>query len=106
MKNLEIEIKLLSDCQQYISQLAKLQFDEISKHWVPGATIERVKQRLIEHANVDKLPLTFVALHNNNPIGMASLRDNDGIRPDLSPWLGSLVVNPDCRKFGVGKKFN
>jgi len=35
------------------------------------------------------------------PIGMASLRLNDGIRPDLSPWLGSVYVDPPYRRNGV-----
>ena len=35
---------------------------------------------------------------------MCSLRGNDGIRPDLTPWLGSLVVHPDYQKQGVGRR--
>ena len=104
MHNIQFEIKFLADCQQYISQLAKMHFDEISKHWVPDASVERSRQRFMEHASKDKLPLTLVALRNNNPIGMVSLREKDGIRPDLSPWLASLVVSPKYRKFGVGKQ--
>lgn len=34
---------------------------------------------------------------------MCSLRVNDGIRPDLTPWLGSLVVDPKYQKQGIGK---
>jgi GNAT superfamily N-acetyltransferase len=49
------------------------------------------------------LPLTLIALRDNKPIGMCSLRVNDGIRPDLSPWLGSLFVDPSARGLGVGK---
>ncbi len=35
-------------------------------------------------------------------VGMVSLRNNDGIRRDLTPWLGSLVVNPAYRQRNVG----
>ncbi len=35
---------------------------------------------------------------------MCSLRENDGIRPDLMPWLGSLVVDPNYQKQGIGKQ--
>jgi len=30
------------------------------------------------------------------------LRENDGIRPDLTPWLGSLVVDPKYQRQGIG----
>jgi N-acetylglutamate synthase-like GNAT family acetyltransferase len=36
-------------------------------------------------------------------LACASLRENDGIRPDLTPWLGSLVVDPKYQKQGIGK---
>ncbi len=28
---------------------------------------------------------------------------NDGIRPDLAPWLGDLVVDPSYQKQGISK---
>lgn len=34
---------------------------------------------------------------------MCSLRENDGIRLDLRPWFGSLVVDPKHQKQGIGK---
>nr|WP_243397313.1 GNAT family N-acetyltransferase [Holospora curviuscula] len=33
---------------------------------------------------------------------MCSLRKNDGIRPGIIPWLGSLVVDPKYQKQGIG----
>ena len=50
------------------------------------------------------MPITFVALHDNKPVGMCSLRENDGIRPDLVPWLASLVVDQHYQKQGIAKK--
>ena len=47
--------------------------------------------------------LTYVAFDDAIPIGRCSLRQNDGIRPDLMPWLGSLVVDPLYQHQGVGK---
>jgi len=101
--NDNFEIKLLAECQAYIPELANLWFEEISKHWVPDASIERAKENLIKHANIDKMPMTVVALLEGKPIGMASLRENDGIQPDLLPWLGSLVVRPAYRQRKVGE---
>jgi predicted N-acetyltransferase YhbS len=99
-----IAIKYLCECVDYIPQLAKLQFEEISRHWVPNASTQRTEQRLIEHSNREKLPITLVAIKNNEPIGMASLRINDGIRPDIAPWLGSVVVDRKHRNEKVGER--
>jgi len=99
----DIEIKFLADCQQHIPALAMLWFEHISKQWVPGASIEKAESNLKHHANRDKLPLTLVALYQDKPVGMASLRENDGVRPDLTPWLGSLVVDPLYRQRKIGE---
>lgn len=98
------EIKLLADCLEHIPILAELWYEQISRHWVPNASIEKAKQNLIKHANYEQLPMTFVALNNDQPVGMASLRKNDGIQPDRTPWLGSLVVNPAYRNQKIGEK--
>jgi len=100
----DFEIKRLADCIETIPQLADLQYREISRHWVPGSTVEQVQQKLMTHANRDQLPLSFVALLKGQAIGMASLRITDGIQPELSPWLGSLVVDPKHRGLGIGEK--
>ncbi len=99
----KVEIKLLTECQAHIPVLANLWFEEISKIWVPNSSVERATQNLIRHSNTNKIPMTFVASLDGKAIGMASLRENDGIRPDLTPWLGSLVVDPAYRKRKVGE---
>lgn len=50
------------------------------------------------------MPLTLFALKDGKAVGMASLRENDGIRPDLAPWLGSLVVDPNYRQQKIGER--
>lgn len=102
--NTLINLKLLADCYECIPQLAKLHYQEIGQYWVPNASVERAEQRLVDHGNKEQLPLTWVALHEEQPIGMASLRENDGIRPDLKPWLGSLVVDPYFRGKQIGQQ--
>lgn len=100
----EFEIKFLVDCKQHIPTLAKLWYQEISKHWVPDASIEKAKDRLIAHLNKEKMPIAIVALHNNIPVGMACLRETDGIMPGVTPWLGSLVVDRNFRGKKIGEK--
>lgn len=99
-----ITIEPLSKHQNTIPDLAKIWHEGLGKNWLPDVAIERVQQKFQEHLNEDKLPLTFVAFHDEKPVGMCSLRVNDGIRPDLMPWLGSLVVDPGYQKQGIAKE--
>lgn len=49
-----------------------------------------------------ELPLTWVAISNDRPAGMISLKDKD--HPDytdLPLWLGSLFVHPEYRGQGM-----
>lgn len=103
MKDYKYEIKLLIDCQRHIPVLAKLWYEEISRHWSPDASIEKAKQKLIEHLNHNKMPMAFMALLNGQAVGMACLRETDGIYPGVAPWLGSLVVHPENRGQKVGE---
>jgi N-acetylglutamate synthase-like GNAT family acetyltransferase len=97
------QIELLADYSEHIPELAQLWYEELSRHWNPQATIEKATQLLINHMNKEQLPLAFVAFCDNQPIGMACLRDTDGIRPSDTPWLGSLVVHPNYRGSMVGE---
>lgn len=103
MKNRKYEIKFLTDCQQHIPTLGKLWYEEISRHWSPDASIEKAKEKLIGHLNENKMPMAFVALLDGQAVGMACLRETDGIRPGVTPWLGSLVVHPEYRGQKVGE---
>ena len=96
-----IKIDLLKNHPDCIPELAAIWHQVLGRIWVPDISVERVIARFQEHLNANKLPLTFVAFCDDKPVGMCSLRDNDGIRPDLAPWLGSLVVHPDYQREGI-----
>jgi GNAT superfamily N-acetyltransferase len=98
-----IRVDLLKNHPQAIPTLANIWHETLGKIWVPDIPIEHVITRFQDHLNDQDLPITFVALNRDVPVGMCSLRENDGIRPDLAPWLGSLVVDPKYQKQGVGK---
>lgn len=87
-----------------VPRLAEISYQLIGSIWIPGSSIASNINKLNEHLNIDKLPITFVALIDSKPVGMSSLRANDGIRPDLTPWLGSLVVDPNYQNQGIGRK--
>ena len=99
-----ITIELLKHHPETIPQLVQLWHEGIGKTWLPDICISRVADKLHTHLNESTFPITWVALDNTQPVGMVSLRDNDGIRPDLTPWLGSLVVDPKYRKQGIGQR--
>lgn len=101
--NTSIEIKYLVDCQEHLTVLAKLWYEELSRHWFADATIEGKLQELITHLNTTTLPLTIVAFLENKPVGIASLRQSDGLDVALTPWLGSLVVDPIFRRQKIGE---
>ncbi|AFJ42898.1 GNAT family N-acetyltransferase [Francisella orientalis] len=98
-----IKIKLLTNHPNTIPALAHIWHEVLGKIWVPDIPIKRVITRFADHLKTQALSITFIALDGDLPVGMCSLRENDDIRPDLNPWLGSLVVDPKYQKQGIGK---
>ena len=98
-----IKIDLLKNHPNTIPALANIWHEVLGQIWVPDISVERVITRFADHLNDQALSITFIALDGDLPVGMCSLRENDGIRLDLTPWLGSLVVDPKYQKQGIGK---
>ncbi len=64
------------------------------------ARLERGLERGLDEA---PLPVTFVALEGEEPLGSASLVEHDlATRPELSPWLASVYVAVQHRRQGIG----
>lgn len=99
-----VTIDLLKNHPESIPALSLLWQELLGKIWLPNLPLERVVQRFEEHLNSDCLPLTLVAFDQQRPIGMCSLRESDGIRSDLKPWLGSLIVDPAYQKRGISQR--
>jgi len=54
-------------------------------------------------AEIDALPLSFIAFWGELPVGMVSVKETDMLRrQDLSPWLSALYVSPEYRNKGIG----
>jgi GNAT superfamily N-acetyltransferase len=100
---LNIKIDLLKNHPDSISRLAEIWHLLIGKIWAPEVPMADINLRFQRHLNDKALPLTVVAFAENLPVGMCSLRENDGINSDLKPWLGSLVVDPVYQRQGIGK---
>ncbi len=97
-----IVISLLKNHPECISSIAKMWHELLGKKWLPEITIQEIESGYYEELN-DHLPLAYVALDNDLPVGTCSLQLNDGIRPDLSPWLGDLLVDTAYQKQGIGR---
>lgn len=96
-------ISYLDDHPEYHAQLARWAFETWGSY-NPSSSLERAQEKLKTHLNKTRLPLTYIAFKDDFPVGMCSLRMNDGIRYDLAPWLGSLYVEPDMRGQGIGEE--
>ena len=52
--------------------------------------------------NTDKIPLTFVSLRGDQPVGMVSLLEEEHEDyTHLSPWVAAMYVTPEFRKQGI-----
>lgn len=85
-----------------IPKLSILLYELICKKWSSQYSIEEIKAWFDDWKN-ENIPLAFIALDNDNPVGMCSLQFNDGIQSDLKPWLGDLCVDPAYQNKGTGK---
>ena len=87
---------------RYLDQVAEWLYLE----WgikTAGSSILSVKEKLKTFKNIDKLPINYVALKGGNLVGTFNLMLSDPPeRKDLSPWFGSLYVDPNYRNQGIG----
>lgn len=97
-----INIELLKNHPESIPKCAEIWHEVLGKIWMPEFGIEEIESLYYEELKQD-MPLTYIALDNEIPVGSCTLLLNDGIRPDLAPWLGDLVVKPSYQKQGIGK---
>lgn len=97
-----IKIDLLKNHPQSIPTLARIWHEGLGKIWMPDFGIEEIEFLYYEELKQD-MPLTYIALHGDIPVGSCTVELNGGIRPDLGPWLGDLVVDPKYQKQGIGK---
>lgn len=97
-----IKIDLLNNHPHAIPALANIWHEVLGKIWMPEIGIEEIESLYYEELK-QNMPLTYIALYGEIPVGSCTLELNGGIRPDLTPWLGDLVVAPEYQKQGIGK---
>ncbi len=97
-----LRIEHLFRCPQHRDAVAAMIHSEF---WtaVPGASVERMAVRLAQADSADRVPITLIALHRGEPIGVVNLVENDDeAHTDWTPWLAGMVVAEPWRGRGVG----
>ena len=97
-----ITIDLLKNNPHAIPALANIWHEVLGKIWMPEIQIEEIESLYYEELNLN-MPLTYIALYDEIPVGSCTLELNGGIRPDSGPWIGDLVVDRKYQKQGIGK---
>jgi predicted N-acetyltransferase YhbS len=68
-----------------------------------GKGVEVVIDLLHEAVDPARVPLSLLALSDGSPAGTVNLIASDSkVRPDLTPWLAALFVEPAHRGQGIG----
>ena len=71
-------------------------------HHAPADDTEQWQASVRRDCGQQALPSVWLARHAQTPVATASLVAQDGsIRPDLSPWLASVYVEPAWRGRGI-----
>ncbi|WP_242874752.1 MULTISPECIES: GNAT family N-acetyltransferase [Clostridium] len=94
-------IEHLADHKEYIDTVTNWIWREFGNENNYDFFESIIKNSLIKN----KLPLTFVALEDNELVGTVGLWRSDLMsRQDLFPWLSALFVKEDSRGKKIGQK--
>lgn len=79
-------------------------------HWQEWGTtdiegdVETRTKKLRTDLRRDRVPIMFVALDGNVPLGTSALSASDmTTHPELTPWLANIYVAPAARGRGIAK---
>jgi N-acetylglutamate synthase-like GNAT family acetyltransferase len=100
---MEPEILYLADNPLCNDQCAEWAFDAWGKYNQENDLAKRAES-FKKHQNKDALPLTLLAKVDGKFVGMASLREADGVHEELKPWLGSLYIDRAYRSKNIGER--
>ncbi len=94
------EIIPLRECPDYAPVLAYWSYNL----WYRSRPIDynTIIKAYRQRASGEKMPLAWVAIEEEMPVGMVSLKEDDlWSRKDLNPWLASLYTVPEFRNRGI-----
>ncbi len=92
----------LKTIPQHIPVLARWHHEQWS-YLNPGYSLEARTAEMQHYLGEASIPAMYVAIDNYNLLGSAAIIASDmDTRPELTPWLANMFVNPDYRKMGIG----
>lgn len=98
-----IKVVNLSDYPEHLDFVAQCHYD-MWDHKKSRWSLEKTKDKIRHRCETQHLPMTFVALREDIPVGTGSLWIEDcPDRTDLSPWLACLYVPEQYRLKGVAR---
>ena len=97
-----IKIDLLKNHPHTIPALSNIWHEVLGKIWMPEIGIEEIQSLSYEELKSD-MPITYIALYDETPVGFCTLQLNEDFWPDLGPWIADLVVDSKYQKQGIGK---
>ena len=97
-----IKIDLLKNHPKLVPALSAIWHQVLGKIWMPEIEIEKIESLYYEELSLD-MPLTYIALYDEVPVGSCTLQLSDEINLTLGPWISDLVVDTKYQKQGIGK---
>jgi len=96
-----MDISLLADKPEASGIIAQWYYDEWLSN-VSDITVERVHEQVSKTGNRGKVPLTVIALKNEEFIGAVQLKLYENkCYPEYQHWLGGMYVKPQYRGQGI-----
>ena len=86
-----------------ISTMAEWHYHQWGRRHEASGSVNQLIIGFWAQADSTRIPMTYVAMDQDNLLGFASLITHDAdARKDFSPCLANVYVSPDSRKQGVG----
>ena len=97
-----MKIALLADYPQHVETLARWHCEEDGRAEDP-AWLDFWRRQLRAESGRERIPLAFVALDDDAPVGGVSLVEHNMLsHPELAPWLAGTFVHASRRGEGIG----
>jgi predicted N-acetyltransferase YhbS len=99
-----VTITYLADHPEHIPMLAAWHHAQWG-HWSSKSSVAARAEELRKQPGKWAIPTTFVAVDGPQVFGSASLVEHDlDLRPELTPWLASVYVDPVARGQGIASR--
>jgi len=100
-QQIPLKIRDLKDHPQEVQTIVKWTYDEWASF--AGRTYEQIFHSFRTGIEKEGLPISLIALYDNQPVGVANLREKDIIDfyPGTTPWICGVFVKDEARHRGI-----